>query len=75
VITLAYPSVRIECYGLDNPGFEFQQRQKIALLQITPTSSGAHLPYLSMDYGDLPRMMIPGGRDWPLKSINCRGWE
>jgi len=75
VITLAYPSVRIECYGLDNPGFEFQQRQKIALLEIIPTSSSAHLPYLSMDNGDLLGMMLPGERDWPLMSINCRGWE
>jgi hypothetical protein len=34
---------------------------KIALLQNIPTSSGAHLPYLSMDSGDLPGMMLPGG--------------
>lgn len=61
MIILAYPSVRIECYGLNKPGFEFQQRQKIALLQNIPTSSGAHLPYLSMDCGDLPGMMLPGG--------------
>lgn len=62
MIILAYPTVRIEYYGRDNPGFEFRQRQKIALLQNIPTSSGVHLPYLSMDSGDLPGMMLPGER-------------
>jgi hypothetical protein len=61
VIILAYSSVRIECYGLDNPRFKFQQRQKIDLLQNIPTSFDAHLPHLSIDSGDLPGMMLLGG--------------
>lgn len=47
---------------MDIPGFELQQRQKIALLQNITTSSNTHLPYLPMYSGDLPGMKLPGGK-------------